>query len=79
MKTLTELARRYEAWAKDSQALADAILASVEDAEIETRKRKLDRANVLLADAANLRQQAALLRWQDSHRKDGPHREIRPA
>jgi hypothetical protein len=70
MRSLTELARLYEELANDSQAIANAIVASLEDAEIEIRRRKLDRAYMLLADADNLRQQAALLRRQDSHR---PH------
>jgi hypothetical protein len=62
MRTLRELAERYEEWASDSQAIADVIVASLREAEIETRQKKLDRVHVLLADAQNLRQQATLLR-----------------
>jgi hypothetical protein len=62
MKSLSDMAVRYDEWANEHEATARQILASLDSFAGEIREHQRWRASWLMADAAKLRAKAAELR-----------------
>ena len=62
MKSLSDMAVRYDEWANEHEATARQILASMDSFAGEIREHQRWRASWLMADAAKLRAKAAELR-----------------
>ena len=62
MKSLSDMAARYDEWANDHETTAREILASLDSFANEIREHQRWRASWLVADAAKLKAKAAELR-----------------
>jgi hypothetical protein len=62
MKSLSELAARYDEWANVKQVTAEEILAGLDSMAVEVRDERRWRADWMTAEAAELRARAAELR-----------------
>jgi hypothetical protein len=62
MKSLSQLAARYDEWANANQVTAHEILASLDSMAVEVREDRRWRADWMTAEAAELRARAAELR-----------------
>ena len=62
MKSLSDMAARYDEWANQHEATAREILASLDSFKGEIREHQRWRASWLMADTAKLRAKAAELR-----------------
>jgi hypothetical protein len=62
MKSLSELASRYDEWANANQVTAEEMLAGLDSMAVEVREDRRWRADWMTAEAAELRSRAAELR-----------------
>jgi hypothetical protein len=62
MKSLSDMAARYDEWANEHETTAREILASLDSFAREIRENQRWRASWLMADAAKLKAKAAELR-----------------
>jgi hypothetical protein len=68
MKSLSDMAARYDGWANEHETTAQEILASLDSFDGEIREHQRWRASWLMADAVKLKAKAAELRKVERRR-----------